>query len=329
MVRVRYWSMDRIALMIVQMILNKFDCFIIIEGNRGLGKSTLAWKIVKKVHNYLRIIVRETGGLSSPYSKFYEFKPIMQLRNPMKHKYLLYKKDDVINFFNKWHVSAIADEMINVAFNREFWDEDQKNLIKIINMNRDHCNLFVACVPQFQVLDNQIKNLCKIRITVARRGLAVIQTPNRTIYNRDRWDSANNEKIEREWLKKGTGLPQYAKLNTFRGLLKFKALSDNEQRIYDDIKLSERNIIAKSLGVTDQIDEKDPMNIAIERLIDGGVKNMQVIEGLAIASGEKVDNFKAKIRRKLSELNKNPQISSYFWDNKAKKEGDDGFVSIE
>jgi hypothetical protein len=239
MTKVVFWSMDRFCLMMCQMLLNKFDCFVIIEGNRGLGKSTFAFELLTKMNHYFRKIYRETGD--EQYKDWYRFNPLMQLKKPNQYRHVIYTQKDVINFYDKWHVCAIADEMINVAFNRDFFGEEQKNLVKMINMNRDHGNLLIACVPQFQNLDNQIKNLCKIRITVARRGLAVIQTPNRTIYNRDRWDSANNEKIERDWLKKGSGLPQYARLNTFRGMIRFHALTTKQQVIYDKIKGAERN----------------------------------------------------------------------------------------
>ena len=258
MKRIKFWSMEKFSVMCAKMLLNKFDCLVIIEGNRGLGKSTLAYEILRKVNSVMKRITKATGGKESPYYKFYEFNPNMQTKG--KFKSILYKRDDVINFFDKWNASALADEMINVSFNRDFWNEDQKNLIKMINMNRDHCNLFIMCIPQFQVLDNQIKNLCKIRITVARRGIAVIQTPNRTIYNKDKWDTQNNERIERDWLKKGTGLPQYARLNTFRGMMRFPALSEREQSLYDKIKLIERNVIKKDLGVTgDEKKSDDPM----------------------------------------------------------------------
>lgn len=300
--------------MIVQILCDKFDCFLIIEGNRGLGKSTLAYKIAKKVSYYFRLIAHETGGRESPFKDYFRFKPNLQLKNK-KEKFLLYTRDEVINFFNKWNKTAIADEMINVSFNREFWNDDQKNLIKIINMNRDHRNLFIACVPQFQTLDNQIKNLCRIRISVLKRGIAIIQTPNKTIYSKDKWDSANNEKIEREWLMAGSKRPKYAKLTTFRGVLKFKPLSETEDKIYQAIKRSERNIIKKDLGVKDEQDEEIE-DIVVERLMSGGVKNMQIIEGIAFANGMTLDQFKGKIRRKLQELGKNPAISTYLWDKK-------------
>ncbi|MHA1233658.1 MAG: hypothetical protein ACTSQL_01075 [Promethearchaeota archaeon] len=43
--------MKKFIWMIVQILNNKFDCFIIIEGNRGLGKSSLAIQVAKKISN--------------------------------------------------------------------------------------------------------------------------------------------------------------------------------------------------------------------------------------------------------------------------------------
>jgi hypothetical protein len=299
------------------MLLNKFDCLICIEGNRGLGKSTFAIELLQKINRYFRIIYRETHDENM--KNWYKFNPVMQLKNPQKYRHVIYTQKDVINFYDKWHVSAIADEMINVAFNRDFFGEDQKNLVKMINMNRDHGNLLIACVPQFQNLDNQFKNLCKIRITVARRGLAVVQTPNRTIYNRDRWDSANNEKIERDWLKKGSGLPQYAKLNTFRGMIRFHALSPKMQDIYDQIKGAERNVIKGSLGVTEQ-DKNDPFEKIYARLIAGGVRNSTELQGVAFAMGLNQDQLVGRLSKRLKEENKPHVLSAFYWDKKAKQE---------
>lgn len=321
MTKVRYWSMDRFVLMIVEMLLNKFDCLIVVEGNRGLGKSTFAFKVLNKVHKYFRTIQAETGGIISPYKNWYNFNPLMQLKCPAKYRHVIYTQKDVINFYDKWHVSAIADEMINVAFNREFFGEDQKNLIKMINMNRDHGDLLIACVPQFQTLDNQFKNLCKIRVTVCRRGLAVIQTPNRTIYNRDRWDSANNEKIERDWLKKGSGLPQYSRLNTFRGLIRFHPLTPKEQWIYDQIKKIERNVIKGSLGVTENGDaQTDPFEKLYATFVKGGIRSPHVLEGFATATGMNFEQIRHKIVKRLKEDGKSPALSDYYWDKKYKKQ---------
>ena len=171
-----------------------------------------------------------------------EFIEILQLLKQKKayrfipKRDLIYSQPAMMNFLTSWYRIAIPDEMINITFNRDFYSEDQKNIIKMINMYRDHSNLFIACVPNFQTLDNQIKNLCKIRISVVRRGVAIIQTPNKTIYGRDKWDQMSNEKIEREWLQRGVKNPSYSKLTTVRGIMHFYPLSRKDEAVYQQVK---------------------------------------------------------------------------------------------
>jgi len=296
------WSMKKLVWMIVKILGNEFDCFIIIEGNRGLGKSTLG------IH-LLRGIAREFKKIGSKNYKFHW------------NNSLIYTKKETKRFWHKWKSSGLADEMINVTFNRDFYNEEQKDIVKMINMNRDHCNFFVACVPQFQTLDSQIKNLCKVRITVVRRGIAVIQTPNRTIYVKDKWDQATNEKIEREWVKKGIKNPQYTRLTTFRGMLKFPDLSPSAKSKYKEVKDRKRNLVAKEeMGITDEEEEKkDPYNIMIEMLKEGKIRNGTFVDGFAIANNFKPSTFKTNLSNKLKEKLMDHRISSYYWEKKAVK----------
>lgn len=319
--RARIIPLNALCLTIVKMILNKFDCVIVFEGKRGLGKSTLAWHIARKVHKIMQTIIKETGGENSPYKNFHEFRPIMQLKNPKEYRYIEYKREGILNFFDGVHKTCIGDEMIASAFNRDFWAEGQKNLIKVMNMNRDKNNIFLMCVPSFAVLDNQIKNLTKMRITILRRGLAVLQSPNATIYSKDIWDNANNEKIEREWLLSGKK-PKYTKLTTFRGFIKFKPLSTKEQEIYDKIKNFERNVMKKELGIDgEKKAENDWFEKLYAKLTGGAIKNMQYIYGVADANGMSETGVKSKLARKLKENNKSPVVSSYLYDKKERKEG--------
>lgn len=297
------WSMKKVVWMIVQILTNQFDCFIVIEGNRGLGKSTLAIHLTRQVSREFR----KKG------SNDYRF----NWRNS-----LIYTKAETKRFWHKWKTTGIADEMINVTFNRDFYNEDQKNIIKMINMNRDHCNFFVACVPQFQALDNQIKNLCKIKITVVRRGLCIIQTPNRTIYVKDKWDQATNEKIERGWLQKGITRPHYSKLTTFRGLMQFPKLHASAEQKYQDVKDLKRNLIAKEdMGIDVDEGVKDPVADTIKRLKDGKVRNGVFIDGIAFANDLNPASFKNQLRSVLNKEGVSSKLTDYYWDKgKQKKE---------
>ncbi|MHA1233657.1 MAG: hypothetical protein ACTSQL_01070 [Promethearchaeota archaeon] len=188
-------------------------------------------------------------------------------------------------------------------------------------MNRDHCNLFIACVPQFQTLDAQIKNLCKIRITITRRGLALIQTPNRTIYVKDKWDQATNEKIERQWLQKGITKPHYTKLTTFRGILLFSKLDQKTEASYQEVKDMKRNIVAQEEMGLDVDDEKvkDPYVDTIDKLIKGKIRNGIFLDGLAVAYDIKPDSFKNNIRLRLRKEGISTRLTDYYWDKGKKK----------
>lgn len=297
------WSFKKLVYVIVRTLLNDFDFFIVIEGNRGLGKSTLAINLARAVKNVFK-------KLGNPEFKYQSF----TLRRG-----LIYTQKDMKKHLHKWNSIGIADEMINVTFNRDFFSEDQKDIIKMINMNRDHHNLTIACVPRFKTLDSQIKNLCKMRLTVERRGLAVIQTPNRTIYAKDVWDEVMNEKIERRWLEGKTKKPQYSKLTTFRGLVKFPKLSERLEVLYKEIKELRRNVIAKEdMGIVEDEDKRDVLMETFDRLITGRIKNMDTLTGIAQASKLTVLSFIQRLRDLLKESGRPTILKEYFWEKRAK-----------
>jgi hypothetical protein len=278
------WSVLRICQMIEKMLSLDFDCIIMIEGKRGLGKSTLAYKIASGV------------------KKFHRFNP---------RKDLIYSREDLIKAFNeRWKSSFIGDEMINVSFNRDHYSENQKRLIKIINMNRDHGNLFIACIPQFSALDTQIKNLCKIRITVLRRGFAIVHTPNKTIYSTDIWDTALNEKIERTWIKNNVFKPKYAKLTTFRGIIKFTKLTEKQEEEYKRIKEEKRSQVF--LKEEQQIDLSDPTQKLIEMLIEGKVDNRDDFDRICFIMNLKPLNTMQNIRNRLRQKGDKRGFKDFF-----------------
>jgi hypothetical protein len=103
-------------------------------------------------------------------------------------------------------------------------------------------------------------------------------------------------------------------------MIKFKALSENEQKIYDLIKKNERNVIKKNLGVTDGGNELTPFEKLYQKFIDGKVKNFTQLEGYAFAMELTPDQLKARIYRKLQKESKSTYFSDYYYDKKAKKE---------
>lgn len=210
---------------------NKFDGIVVADGNRGLGKSTCTIQIARRCEGFE--LNRDI---------------IFSRSEVLKH--IATKKNGVI----------VADEMINVTHNRDFYFQDQKNLIKMLNMYRDKCNLFFACVPNFYALDKQFRDLVKMRINVLRRGLAVIHIPQQKSFSADRWDTSFNEKIESSWRNKFKS--HYNRLTTFKGYLKFSDLPSRIKLKYETLKDEKRNdIYEEEINVEE---EKNPKEIILE-----------------------------------------------------------------
>lgn len=325
---------------IVCVILNEFDCFIIVEGGTGIGKSSLAFHVARKVKRIMRQLKSyDEETVMHFYNKIYKDKgiplinfiaKIEKLRiqdgyNFKANRDLVYTQGEMMKGLTSYYRIVIPDEMINITFNRDFYSEDQKNIIKMINMYRDHNNLVIACVPQFQTLDNQIKNLCKIRLSVIRRGYALIQTPNKTIYGRDKWDQQVNEKIEREWIIKGIQKPSYARLTTVRGITRFPKLSPKLEKLYQSIKDKKRTIILKKqMGLSGEEEKESTVQRTLKLLIDGKIRNANVVDGIAFAEGKSEQSFKDSLSKELKKLGMDHRVAQYYWDKKVKKGAEAG-----
>ena len=338
------WTLNELTKTIVASLLNKYDFFLAVEGNTGTGKSTLAFHIASKVSKefhklymlrydtieyYYERIGRKMGLTEQEF-----LDKILKLKEKNRYKFipqkaLIYTQDDLQKFLAGWHGISIPDEMINITFNRDFHTEKQKDIIKMLNMFRDHENLTLACVPSFQNLDNQIKNLTKMKITVKKRGVAIIHTPNSVVYCKDKWDSATNEKIERSWIMKKVRNPNYSKLTTFRGLVRFPPLSRKQEAMYQNIKNDKRAVVLKDdMKINaDNEEAKDPVNMLYNDVINGGIRNMDIIRGYAKAMGITVDALVGRIVTKLKKDGKPYVVSQYLWgktkkDREANKEFD-------
>lgn len=210
------WTIKDLAEMIKKRQLNEFDVNIALDGARGNGKSTLGWQLLTKVGNF----------------------------HPEKD--LMFTREDVMNAIQNRKFSSInADEMINSAHNRDFFSGDQKNFIKMMNMYRDNYNILIGSSPFFYDLDPQVRKLIKMRITVVKRGIAVIQMSKSSLYINDPWETNINRKIEEGWInkhKRGQFVkPQYNRLTTYVGHLFFNALRPDSEAKYKALKIKKRS----------------------------------------------------------------------------------------
>lgn len=284
------WSLQDLIEVIEGCILDKFDCVIFCEGSRGLGKSTLMYKLGLRLH---------ARGIAS-------FRP----RNNM-----VFSREDTLKLLAKQKANYIlSDELINVAYNRDFYEEEQKVLLKALNMYRDSCNVFAGCVPKFNDLDTQIKKLCKIRITIIRRGVALIHTQIKGIYRTDPWDSRENMKIEvgRQKKRRAGSTMKWGKLSTVKGVLSFSDLTPKQRDLYERLKQKKRGqVYAKYEDTKEEDDAQKGYRYLVSKL-----KNFNLTKDELVSVCELTNK---NYRTVLGNVNKllreegNPNSVSYFF----------------
>lgn len=275
----------------------KFDCNIFIEGNRGLGKSTLGYKILSGLN------------IEKPF-------------NPKRD--LVYSREDTLKHLaTKINGAILSDELINVAYKRDFYQEDQKELLKAFDMYRDSRNVFVGCIPKFIDLDVKIQKVCKIRLSVIRRGVALVQMQLPSIYSNDPWDVKNNQRIESKWALKGTRNPRYSQLTTVKGILYFGDLTPKQREEYDQIKFEKRNhVFAK---YTDENLLHDPEQIFMVNTIKemkAGKLTPDTFELLCKINNKNIQTIRRKINDTLKDEGDVNRWKDYCVNEKTKAKRD-------
>jgi len=285
------WSIKELAEMIKDGIKNKFDAFILITGSTGVGKSSLAIKIL---------------------NKYPDFK--------LKDK-LVYKRDKLIHLIKDYKKSyALADELISMGNKRKFYNIEQIELIEVLTKYRSNYNILIACLPIFFSADKELLKLISMHIQVVERGLAIIHMPIRNrIFSDDIWDVLINQKQENYWSKQRRKNPNYKpkywKYTTFAGFLPFGKLSEKQEEEYEALKESKRN-------ESNEIDEK-PQETFFEkvlRLLKEKKLNEDGLLQLCLYEGKKLSSIKVSLNRMLKDGGDKRTLKDFFRDTNNNKE---------
>lgn len=269
----KVWSIKDIVDSLQGRIDNDFDIICIIDGGTGKGKSTLAYKVLKRLKRF-------------------------KLKRDA-----FYSRDDVLREMESRKKGIIwADELINVAHNRTFYEPDQVELVKKFNMYRDSNNCFVGCIPEFVRLDPQLITLSHIRITIIKRGVGVVQLPREAMYSRDPWDIKNNAKIEAKWTSGRSKKPKYHQLTTFAGYVYFSKLTTKEEERYKQNKSDKRAVaFQQHQEVKEESDPNKQFYQRVLKLVKSGTLTPTTFMHVCLANGRKVKTVQHRINELLKE----------------------------
>ena len=127
----------------------------------------------------------------------------------------------------------MCDELISMFYKRNWYDENQKNSVELLNKCRDR-HLFIAgAVPNFWDLDGGILTRFRFYLYIKQRGEAWIFQQESNPFASDTWNIASNKKLFQKHK-----LPY--KCPNFLGILKFGDFDAEEKVQYYDIRNKKR-----------------------------------------------------------------------------------------
>jgi len=262
---------------------NEFDLNIVITGVRGNGKSTLAFRFFTR------------------FGK--KFKP-------WKHQ--IYSRKDLMKLLERTKYGCIFDdEAIRTGYKRNFFDQDQKLLIQMLNMYRDNYNIYVACIPNFYNLDKDLRDLFKIHIHIIERGMGVIHVANESsLYSDDKWDIKYNKKIEDGWAKRKQNninyKPKYNRLSTFKGYIKIPKLTAKQEILYKEVKDTKRKLMYEEEIKGEEIEGNVGFyERIIQRLMEGKL-TQEMLQEISLANGLKYSAVRSLLNIKLRDAGEKP-----------------------
>jgi len=129
--------------------------------------------------------------------------------------------------------SIIADELIGMFFNREWYESEQIDAVKTFNMCRDR-HLFIAgAAPNFWDLDSPIRGRFRFYAYIPFRGIAWIFEQENNPFTKDPWNVTENMKLFRKY-KNPYNCTNYL------GEIHFPDWSEHEKERYLEIRNSKR-----------------------------------------------------------------------------------------
>jgi len=289
-------TLKQLGELISKRVENHYDAIAFAEGARGNGKSTFIGKVCFR--------------LKPPLKKF-----------RMKRD-IAFSREDVVKQLSKKEKGIVwADELVNVAYNRDFYESGQKVLLKALNMYRDSGNVFFGCIPRFVDLDAQLQRLCRMRIVIPKRGLAIIHEPVHSIYTKDPWDIKTNMKIEANWTLKNKK-PQWHKLTTAKAYVRFGKFAPLTEEKYKRLKKEKRGRVMEEYSMRDDLKEKSFYESLVEEIIKGDMTK-EMFHTVIRVKGIKAPTAKKAVNNILAERGDKHRWGHYIKDARGmtEKEG--------
>jgi hypothetical protein len=166
-------EITKVAKLFLLTTLEDFDVLAAVTGPKGVGKSSLAIQISRKILEF----------------QDKEFEP---------ERHVAYLYEDVIDKINELdeHEPLIIDEAVNVMMSEDWNKIESKYLKKVFAKLRVRHLIVFLCIPEFSWLDKKYREgMVNFWLFVPTRGFFILFTPKIFTAKEDKWELDRLENI--------------------------------------------------------------------------------------------------------------------------------------
>jgi hypothetical protein len=263
-------EVTKVAKLFLLTTLEDFDVLAAVTGPKGVGKSSLAIQISRKILEF----------------QDKEFEP---------ERHVAYLYEDVVNKIDELdeHEPLIIDEAVNVMMSEDWNKIESKYLKKVFAKLRVRHLIVFLCIPEFTWLDKKYREgMVNFWLFVPTRGFFILFTPKIFTAKEDKWELDRLENIlkginysdilkEKELTKN-----LESRISTLPTHLTLGAFEEVPKEIYKKYLELRKAAIEKSSeqGEVLKIEaRKIPLIIKINEMKNLGIANKEIAKQLGIS----------------------------------------------
>ena len=228
-----FLKLNEFAVIIHKLLRSDRDVNVGVSGFTGEGKSCFAFKLMTE---YSRVSGIDGINRNITWSRD---ELIQWVEGKGEKKQGQLKEYSGIN----------CDELFGMFYRRNWYEDDQKGLIALLNMCRDRHLFIIGNIPSMMDLDPAFNKRLRFWVYIPKRGIAWVFQQENNPFLQDVWNMRDNRKTFRKFQN------PYRSSN-YVGSIEYDDFTESEKEFYYSMRNSKRSMAIEDVKKKQQFSSK-------------------------------------------------------------------------